>query len=405
MPSAVLPAIAFLILAAGAIRAAAHEGHIGGVFHAHSLSEAQTVAAREHTLIFQVNAAPGQSLSALLQRPTSREGALLDLLALETVIVETDALAGAGGTPGGGPEGRSEIRLLDADGRMLRSWPLTVDPRHLHRELEVELSADSAVRRIDRALHERGADHYLTRERSARLRLRRDEVQAAEAEFRWCLEQALTQSGGISVGRRRTLLRTIFEWSRDCPAAAAALAEWNARCEALLAESRDDSLLARDWADLNHWLGDPQRIVRLFDRCANRPLVRHGLFDRAFESLVAARRYETVLEFVNPREAFRGEASAATGRGLLWRGAAGGVERGTRAFAIARGTALVKVLLGAGREESARELIGDVLRFDRRTETRERLRTAVREAGAAALADRFDQLWPPTAPSTQPGNP
>ncbi len=403
MRCAAAPVLALLTLAGGASRAAAHEGHLGGVFHAHSLAEARAVAAREHTLVFHVAAGPSHSLSTLLQRPTSREGPLLDLLALETVIVET--AAADTGARGPAADAHAEIRLLDSGGATLRRWPLAIDPRRLQRELEFELITDSAERRIDRALHERGADHYLTRERSARLRLRRNELQAAEAEFRWCLEQALTQTGGIGVGRRRTLLRSVFEWSRGSPAAAEVLAEWNARGEALLAESRDDTLLARDWADLNHWLGDPQRILRLFDRCAQRPLVRHGLFDRAFEPLVAAKRYETVLEFVNPREAFRGEASAATGRGLLWRGAAGGVERGTRAFAIARGAALVEVLLGAGREESARALIGDVLRFDGRTETRERLRAAIRRAAAAgALADQFDQLWP-APPATQPGKP
>jgi hypothetical protein len=65
------------------------------------------------------------------------------------------------------------------------------------------------------------------------------------------------------------------------------------------------------------------------------------------------------------------------------------LERGTRAFAIRRGAALVEALAALGRTEEAKELMERVVRFDDSPHTLSLLKNHVRRAGHEELADQI----------------
>lgn len=386
-----------LVMLLSAAAAFSHEGHLGDVFHAHSLPEAMKLAEREHKLIFLIVESPGRTIS-YFARPAAREESLIDLLIQETIItpVDRDSAAGALGEHSIEIGDVPVMYLLDADARVKCRFDGQTSAARLLRDLERELRGDDALERVRSALSARGAEDFPTRERLARTLLRRGD-KAGVAELRWCIERSLTDRGGLPVGRRRLLFRALCDVGARFVEAKQALREINDALESRLRQGNGDALLARDWADLNHWIGDDSRVMKLFEDNATPDPIKHGLFDRAFPLLVESRRYSLVLRYVDPLPAFHGEAARATGRGMLWAGQGeGGIERGTRAFAVARGAALVEVLAAEGRLDEAAKLVDAVQLFDSRPLVRELL---LRHAQRAGHPELLDHSAPTTAPA------
>jgi hypothetical protein len=262
------------------------------------------------------------------------------------------------------------LLLLDADGTELARWSAERSSAAVLRGLEENLSGPAALARIRDALATRGDDDYFTRERLARALARSDRPAEATREFAWCVRAGLETDDPVAIGRRRLLYKAFAELAAEHRPARAALDELRDAIERRLLETRDDRILARDYAELNHWLDDDARTVALFDRFRVDDAARRGLFDRACEPLVAARRYGDVLLYIDPLAAFRGETRLVRSRAVRWAaGADLGVERGARRFAVQRGAALLEALLGTGRRVEGAALLAAILRFDRSPET------------------------------------
>jgi hypothetical protein len=207
-------------------------------------------------------------------------------------------------------------------------------------------------------------------------------------EYLWCLEVGLRQNILYAAARRRLLLKGFVSLTEQYPPARAALLERRAAMEQALRGDQDSANLARDLAELNCCLGNEARNLALYDQLPPRSKARHILFDRVLDQLVECRRYGDVLAVLDPLRVFSQEAHLARIRGgSNERGPEAAQQRGTRAFAVARGAALVEALAGAGRVKEAHALIKAILRYDDTPETRALLK---QHAGRANLETSFD---------------
>ena len=102
--------------------------------------------------------------------------------------------------------------------------------------------------------------------------------------------------------------------------------------------------------------------------------------------MIEHRRYDEVLALADPLRTFRQEVQMARQRSILWEeDPQARAERGTRAFAVARGAALVEALAASKRGQEARTLIDKILRFDDRPQTRDLLKHHAQRAGNEEL--------------------
>lgn len=373
--------------------ASGHPGHFYSAFHAETLPEACELAHTEHKLVFVYVLGPRQRACPFLVRPTGRDAPLLDLLVRETVMVVIDPATSPKCLAPYNIEQGPALLLLDATGDEQTRFPAELSSTQLVRKLAEQLATTATVARVREALSARGAEHYFTRERLARMLALAGDSDAALRAFTWCMRRSVAGKDPAALYRRRLLFQAFADFASRHAPARAVLDTQRAQIEEDLQSGRDNPILARDLAELNHYLDDDGRTLRLFDSLPEDCRARHGLFDRLLPHLVAARRYDDVLSYVRPRAAFRGEAQLARGRSLLWATAPGETTaRGTRAFAVARGAALVESLAGTNRDAEARTLVDDILRFDDRAATRELLRSHARRANAPQLADYIARL-------------
>lgn len=366
----------------------AHPGHFYTPFHADNLSDALKLAEQNHKLVFAYVTPAGSAPVGFLQTPTFRDGPLIDLLVRETVMVVLDAKRNADELSRYDVSELPRVLLLNAAGSARGSFAGALSSRRLHEHVSELLKDPQDLRRARAGLIERGPQHFFSRERLAAALCLHGHVDEAIEHYLWCWKTCVKGQDPAAVARRRLVFQAIAELVREHPRLRPQIDPEYSRVEQVLSTAKDDPVLARDLAEFNRFLGDESRTLTLFDRLPASSRARHGLFDRVFDSLVERRRYADVLEYIDPRPAFRGETRLATGRGRPWMaGTVSGVQRGTRRFAVRRGACLVEALAGCGRAEEARALVRDVLEFDPRPATRDVLADRVRRSGAAELVE------------------
>ena len=391
-----------LVLAWAAAPAPAHRGHaFGNPFHEVSLEEACKLAEQEFKLVYVYVTAPNGQVCKYLERPTWSDWRAIDLLIREMVAVRLD----------GGRDAEQLRRyklgklpvmlLLNPDGSQRRRLAGELSAEQLKRELVADLSGADCVARVRKTVAAGGGEDPLARERLAETLTRQGSHAEALEEYLWCLEVGLRRNIPYATARRRLLLKGFVALAEQYPPARETLEQRRAAMEQALRDKKGTANLARDLAELNSCLGDEARTLALFDELPPRSKARYVLFDRVFEQLVEHRRYDELLAFVDPLQTFSQEKRMALMRKALWDDSPEArYERGNRAFAIARGAALVEALAGLGRIDEARTLIDKILKFDGRPEARTLLEQHLRRAECTELV-RYLQPKPPTSQPAQ----
>jgi hypothetical protein len=380
----------------------AHIGHLGGAFHAPSLRQAQHLAQAQYKLIFMYVTGPGAGRCEYLDRPTAREAPLVGLLVRECIITVLDRQQNAEELQRYALESFPALFLLAPDGSVVKQYDGLASAPTLTRLLEDDLAAGDAVARARRHLEDQGGKDALARERLARVLVRTGDVDEGMRVYGESLAAALDHKDVLATTTRRVLLRGLVDVAVEHKAGRGLLDKFRDRVEERLLKQTDVKL-AQDWAELNHWLGENERTLALYGQLSEKNVNRFGLFDRVFDLLIEARRYEEVLELIDPQRAFQGEAFQARSGNVSWLAAPrGGLQRGTRAFAVARGARLTEALAATGAEEDARKLIDSICAFQQTTSTGEALLERLERIEADGLQTYVRERCGLAAPTSQP---
>jgi tetratricopeptide (TPR) repeat protein len=378
-----------LVASCASLPAWAHRGHgFGNPFHAVSLQEACQLARDESKLVFVFVTEPRGSAFAYLERPTWVDWRAIDLLIRETVAVKLESQLNAAELKRYEIKQYPTMMLLNPDGSCRKQFAGELTPKQLMEALATDLSGEDSLARVRQAIEKTDGEDPFTRERLAQALARCGQYDQALKEYLWCLEVALRRNIPYAAARRRLLLKSFVSLAEQYPPARVALLERRDAMEQALRGEEDSANLARDLVELNCCLDEEQRNLALYDALPARSKARQVLFDRVIDQLIEQQRYAEILAMLDPLRAFSQEVRLARIRGgSNERGPEAARQRGTRAFAVTRGAALVEALAGAGRTQEARTLIKAILNYDDTPETQALLK---RHADRVNLETPFD---------------
>ena len=355
-----------------ALPAFAHREHnLGQIFHDVSLTEARKLAADECRIVLVYVVGPEDSVPGYLLRPTWEDWRTLELLLWETIPVALHSLRDADELRPYDVRELPAVLLLNADGTERRRFPGGCSAEQLAQRVAADLQGADTVERARRALEQSEERDPYARERLADSLARAGEPAEALKHYLWCLDVGLRENIRYARARRQMLFECVVLLAQQYAPARAALRERQASVEESLRSGQDDANLARDWATLNLCLDDEQRSLSLFDELPPRSRARHILFDYLLPRLVQERRYKDVLDRIDPLRVFEQEVVfARIRRGVLADSPRAREVRGTRAYAVSRGAALLEALAATGRLEDARPLADRILDFHDTPESR-----------------------------------
>ncbi len=369
----------------------AHDGHtFGNPFHPVPVRKACLLARREHKLVFVYATAPGKAAPTYLERPSWRHWRALDLLIREAVAVKVNGADGD--TELSAYESATDslplILLLDADGRELHRLTGDVSVDELNTKLTEWLSDAGTLERARRAAANANSESPIGRERLAAALARSGQIEAALDEYKWCVNVAMVKNPIYANARRRFVCKTLVALAAEHPQARTMVARLQNEMEHILLHERDHPNIARNVAELNLCLGQPERTLSLYDRLPERSRAKQILFDSVIDQLVQHRRYEEVLATVEPLQAFRQEVIMARSRRFACAETPDmRNERGTKTFAVARGAMLVEALAASDHTDEAEKLLRAILRFQDDDECQELLMQHIRRSGCGRLLE------------------
>ncbi len=377
-------------------RAVAHDGHtFGNPFHEATVSAAADLATTEHKLVFVYVTAPGRPAPEFLETPSWKDWRALDLLILETVAVRMNADTLSQQLPGFDVdlEELPLVLLLDTQGRVLHSFAGDLDAEQLDAELHTRLRGAAALERARQVAAGASREDPIGFERLAATLARNGQIAEALAEYRRCVDVGLVHNTIYAAARRRFVFKELVALAKEHDLARRMLADLKRDMQETLLKKRDNPNVARNLAELNFCLGQPADTLEFYDRLPERSRARQVLFDWVIEQLVDRRRYEEVLAMVEPQQAFRQEVIMARGRRFKCAETPDmRHERGTKAFAVARGALLVEALVATGQAAEAQQLARQVLRFRDDDVTRGLLREHLRRADGVAGEELLSAL-------------
>jgi tetratricopeptide (TPR) repeat protein len=386
--------------------ALAHRNHaFGSVFDNVSPAGAFELAKKEFTLVLVYVTRPGGKASDCFETPSWEDWRKIDLLIREVVLVKVDPSWGLKEMAPYRIEEPPVILLLDAEGEELERWPGDISLDRLVSGLAAKLNDKAAVARARRAVDRGGGKNPYQRERLAQTLLRHGSFAEALEEFMWCVGVGLEENMRFAAARREFVFKDLVALIKQYPPAEQALREQQEAMTERLLVRPDDINLAGNLVELNARLQEDERTLALFDALPEGSRTRRILFDRVLNLLVKKKRYGEVIAAPNPNRAFRYSKDLAVRdanrafkkevnlarmrRAPKDEPPEAYLERGTRAFAIRRGAALVEALAALGRTEEAKELMERVVRFDDSPHTLSLLKNHVRRAGHEELADQI----------------
>jgi len=392
-------ALSTLLLAAAAATplAGAHESRYTGLRHAHQLPRALDLARQEARFVLvHVGDGPEDGLP-YFRWPDRGSARLVDALVRETVVCEVDlnlhgdALRTVGAVPTPGA-----MLLLAPDGAVVGRHPRGTSLDALLAAEWSDLYGDGARARVLAYLTGEGAADPLARERWAAFLTASGELAEAAELYERAVGDGLDAASPMAVARRALALGELASLAERSPEAAAALARVKARMTALVTNTlTGEPRLATELAGLMERLGEGDQLVRLFLGLEEENRARFGLFDGAFEGLLAGGHYEAIARTSHPERAFAGELAHVRRLAVSRPGmAAGGDGRGTARFAAARGAGYVETLAGMGRTDAAVRLAVELMDWNGSAATHRLLVDGVQRSGNREVAAAVARLAP-----------
>ena len=163
------------------------------------------------------------------------------------------------------------------------------------------LAGRNPADRLQEELKESGENDPMKRQQLGDELARQGKHAEALEQYLWCFDHGNEHGMGYFGVRLSFLLSSIAQLGQKYPPALTALRERRDRTVAAVLEGKADTLTALDISALNRELHEPERTLELYDQLGrdktkgNAPL-RTMLFNQVLDALIAAQRYQDVVD-------------------------------------------------------------------------------------------------------------
>ena len=208
-------------------------------------------------------------------------------------------------------------------------------------------------------------------------------------EFLWCFDHGDEARPSFYCVRLGFLLEEIKELATRDPDARKALESRRDAQELKLLSGSTNQLGVLELVRLNDALNQKQKIIEVFDRLPAGSPVRGVLADMIVDDLIEARRYADILAGKDAKSAFtKSVENFDYMAGLLdpKNPMREQTEQSYRNYTVHSGAGYFEALAGVKRNDEARELAQQILKFDASASTRKTLADAAVRAGNGDLA-------------------
>jgi thiol-disulfide isomerase/thioredoxin len=332
----------------------------------------------------------------LLDKNTWTDAAVIKLLEQKTVALRIDAEKEADLSKRYKIEAYPSVLLIKPDGTEIDRLVGYRDPKAFVEDFNAALNGKDSISRAKDKLTDAGTNDPSARMQFGVALAQKGKDAEALTEYLWCFDHGLEAGPSYGFGgvRLSFLLMYINNLSVHYPAARQALEARRDERQAKVAVGSTDFQTIQDLFALNKTLGQEKKNLAVFDQLPadskTRPLIARLLMEQFLE----AKRYADVLQGDDGKSAFKtavdqfNMALDSLGKDDPMRGQ---MEVVSRQLAVETGARSFEALAGLKRNQDARELAGQILKFDSSQNTRMLLAKAAQRGGNADLSQFVKQ--------------
>jgi thiol-disulfide isomerase/thioredoxin len=325
----------------------------------------------------------------MLDKTTWTDAGVIQLLQEKTVALRLDAEIETNLAAHYKIQAYPSVLLLKPDGTELDRLVGYRDARTFIADFNAALSGKNSIARAKEALAAAGTNDPMARMQYAMSLAQRGMEAEALEEYLWCFDHGQEASPAFVGVRLSFLLNDIKQLGAHYPAAVKALESRRDERQARVLAGAADRQTIMDLVRLNNALDQNEKNLAVLDGLPAASPLRETVASLIMDQLLEAKRYADVLAGQDAKAAFVkladrfNETLAAMPKDNPMRGR---MEENLRTYTVAMGAHPFEALAGLKRNDEARELAKEILKFDASPATRTALAKAANRAGNAELA-------------------
>jgi len=281
------------------------------------------------------------------------------------------------------------VLLIKPDGMEIDRLVGYRDPNTFLADFNAALGGKDSVARAREQSTDAGTKDPMARMNLGKALAEKGEDAEALAEYLWCFDYGLEASSAFVGVRGSFLLSDIQQLAAHYPPAGKALETRRDACQAKVADGTIDLQTIMDLIDLNGALDQKEKNLAVYDGLPAGSLTRGFVASQLTEQFLEAKRYADVLQGDDGSSAFRKQVNQFNRTlGVLSKNhpMREQMEAGARQMTVTAGAHYFEALAGLKRDRDAKELAGQILKFDSTQVTRDSLAKAAERAGNAELS-------------------
>ncbi len=324
----------------------------------------------------------------MLDKNTWTDPQVIHLLEQKTVALRVDAEKETALSGRYKIQAYPSVLLIKPDGTEIDRLVGYRDPKGFMEDFNATLAGKDSLARAREQMEKSGTNNPSARMQYGAALAQKGKNAEALAEFLWCFDHGLENGPAFSGVRVSFLLNYIKNLGRHYPAAQQALETRRDDRQAKLMAGATDNQMVKDLISLNRTLGDDGINLAVFDKLPAGCPARHEVLKLCAEQFLKAGRYEDFLQGGDGRTAFA-ETTSRMERALDMQKNSPmreQMEATFRQMAITSGAQSFEALAGLKRDDDAKKLAGEILKYDSSADTRTVLADAAKRASNAELA-------------------
>jgi thiol-disulfide isomerase/thioredoxin len=325
----------------------------------------------------------------MLDKNTWTDAEVIKLLAQKTVALRLDAEVETNLALRFKINAYPTVLLLKPDGTEIDRLVGYRDPKTFIADFNAALSGKDAVARAKEDLLAAGTNDPMARLKYGRTLAQKGKDAEALPELLWCFDHGLETSPSFSGVRLSFLLNEIANLARRSPAARKALEDRRDERQTRALAGSVDQQTVLDLVSLNKALRQKEKNLVVFDQIPASSPLRAELANQIVDQLLENKRYADVLSGQDAQAIFRAQSERcqqALGGALKDNPMREHMEQSLRAYVVNKGASFFEALAGLKKNEQARDLAQDILKFDNSAETHSTLVAAANRVANAEMA-------------------
>jgi thiol-disulfide isomerase/thioredoxin len=324
----------------------------------------------------------------MLDKNTWTDAAVIELLQQKTVALRIDAEKEAALSKRYKIEAYPSVLLINPDGTELDRLVGYRDPKTFLADFNAAIGGKDSVSRAREKLTAAGTNDPSARMQYGAALAQKGEDAEALAEYLWCFDHGAEASPAFSGVRLSFLLTYIKNLSAHYPPALQALESRRDERQAKVTAGSADLQTVQELISLNGALGQKEKNFAVFDRLPAGNPGRDFILRMCADQFLEAKRYADVLQGTDGKPAFKkavdqfDKALGSMGKDNPMRDR---MEETLRMLTVRAGANGFEALAGLQRNQDAKDLAGQIFKFDSSQATRDSLAQAAERAGNAEL--------------------